>query len=328
MANQTRTTGLPCFFADQTSAEGLRRELTDGPMAAARQDAICSALDLFSVLGALPAAFMDSQERELKRLESSGKERSPRIDALRASIEQVRELRRTADLGQARIARSLVALSSSDDLVHGFVSDATLAPMPGLTVRLTLCTEKEGDGKSLSAISDTDGYYSISLGTSPSSDSKPPTPATPGKLSDRMAELLANVNAKAQADAKTDPSGATTTQASDNSSELLARIDVLDPKGALLHRDPMPLVLNHGSAYREYVIVDGFAANRDDFKGFVRERGSSDGVAGAETAASNTGTEKKVPPAQTKKAAASKPSAASSQPAGKPRKPGKPGKQK
>jgi hypothetical protein len=265
MATQTRTTGLPYFFADQTSADGLRKELTDGPMAAARQDALGTALDLFTVLSALPAAFMDSQERELKRLERSGKERSPRIDALKASIEQARELRDTAELGQARVGRVLVAASSPDDLVHGFVSDASLSPMPGLTVRLTARTEKDGDGKSLSTTTDKDGYFSIGLGASRNRDSKP-TAATPVKLSDRMAELLASVNAKAD----TAPAGATTTASADTGSQRLARIDVLDAKGGLLHRDPMPLVLNEGSAYREYVIVDGETAGRNDFRDFAR----------------------------------------------------------
>jgi hypothetical protein len=324
MATQTRTTGLPYFFADKTSADGLRKELTDGPMAAARQDAVSSALELFSVLSALPGAFMDSQERELARLERAGKEPSPRIDALKASIEQARELRGTADLGQARIARALVAAASPDDLVHGFVSDASLAPMPGLTVRLTARSDKDSDGKSLSTTTDQDGYFSIGLGASRNRDGKP-TSATPIKLSERMADLLASVNAKTKADT----AGATTTAAADTGSQRLARIDVLDAAGALLHRDPIPLVLNEGSAYREYVIVDGEPVKGDDVRNFIREKSSADAAARNASTADNTAPDAKAAPAPAKRTAESRPAAAPSQTAGKrtaSTKPGKPRK--
>lgn len=298
MATHSSKNGLPQFFAEDGSADSIRRQIAEGPMEAAKQSAFATAVELFAVMSVLPDAFIASQERELERLRGSGKEapKDPRIDALKASIAQADALRATAQLGQARVERALVAMTDSDQIFHGFVSDTELQPLSGLTVRVT---GRDGsDGKALSGKTGKDGYFRIRLGDG-SRGTKTHVPESTVNLSGRLAELLATVNAGARdgAGAKAEARAATAGDGKD----VLARVEILDGAGALVHQDDAPLIVNAGSAYREYVIGDGERANAGDYKELLRKAAKPADAAPATAAsakpAAPTGDKAKAKPA-------------------------------
>ena len=241
MTTQSRKTGFPDFVADVLSAEALRRQFIEAPMEAAQQSALGTAGELATLMGILPDAFAASQRRELTRILKSGNEKDSRVAALQASIAQADVLVATARRGQARVQRAIAALTGNGDVFHGFVSDRDVAPLKGLTVRLT--DHKSKGAKAFTAMTDEEGYFSIDLGTDkPSprdSDAKP----NPINLSKWMADLMAGLSQD------TSPAPAASTEAG------IAQVEILNANGKLLHRDPTFVALSGGSIYREYVIT-------------------------------------------------------------------------
>ncbi len=238
------------FLAEGIDAETIGRRFIEAPMEAARQPAIGTGLELLSFMSSLPDAFIASERRELKRLARTAESKNDaRIERLKISIERAQEIRGNADLGKTRIERALVSLSEDGNVFHGFVSDTELQPRKGLTVRI-VDARSEKTGKSFSATTDADGYFSIALGKDVAGGRKSNTPEADVKLSDRMAELLSRVNAKADTAAGSDKSYAET----GNQNEVLAQVEILDTDGKILYQDLSPLVINTGTAYREYAI--------------------------------------------------------------------------
>lgn len=228
-------------------------------MESARQSAIGTGLDLFAFMTALPDAFLASEQRELKRLSRTAeKKNDPRIGRLKVSIERAEELRANAMLGKARVERMLGSLSEDVNVFHGFVSDSDLQPREKLTVRITADRDGEKTEKSLSASTDADGYFSIPLGKAENARHKSAAPESAVNLSDRMNELLKRVNAK--------PASSSAAAYVDGS-EVLARVEVLDAAGNILHQDVSPLVVNDGTAYREYIVDGNQPAVYDTKKG-------------------------------------------------------------
>ena len=250
MATQSRYSGASPFLGDTLSPDGVRKEFIEAPMEAAKQSAIGTGLDLFAFMTALPDAFILSEQRELKRLSRNvDSKKDPRIERLKMSIERGKELHTHTQQGKTRIERLLVSLSEEDNVFHGFVSDVDLQPREKLTVRISAAREGEKSEKSLSATTDTDGYFSISLGKDPRGGYRKPMPESAVNLSERMNELLMRVNAKADIGSS---DKASTSASSDQ--EVLARVEILDSAGNILHQDAAPLVVNAGTAYREYVV--------------------------------------------------------------------------
>ena len=70
-----------------------------------------------------------------------------------------------------------------------------------------------------------------------------------------MAERLASVNAKAKT-ASTAAASSSRGAATANTNEVLARVEILDANKNIIHQDESPLVVNVGTAYREYVLAD------------------------------------------------------------------------
>jgi hypothetical protein len=259
MSTQDRKTGLPEFFTDTNSVDTVRRQFIEAPMEAAVQDALGSALELTTFMSILPGAFVASQQRELSRVIQSGSENDPRVTALQSSIEQAELLQMTAIRGQARVQRSLVAAAIKDKVFHGFVSDDEFTPLPGLTVQLS--NSKSSRVSTLSATTDADGYFSIQLGKSSNPKQDTPAPAKPTNLSDRIIDLL---NGLSQANAAATP-------AATNPEAVVGQVKILR-KGKLLYSDPVPLTLDSGSVYREYVIADTAAPSASDFRDFVSKQ--------------------------------------------------------
>jgi hypothetical protein len=232
MANQSSRKGFPEFFADAESSETLRHQFIERPKEAARQSAFSTAIDLLSFMSILPDAFIASQRRELNRILRSGDERDLRVTALQTSIEQADVLRSMARKGEARIQRVLTVLAHGADFFHGFVSDRDLAPLTGLTVRLR--GRKIAGTKRFSATTDADGYFSIALGGGSRKEAD---------ASKRFADLLAGLTHQASA------------ATSERSEERRSQVEIV--KGTkVLHRDPIPVTIDQGSVYREYVIDD------------------------------------------------------------------------
>jgi hypothetical protein len=253
MIDKSKTNERAEFLGGETSADAIRKRYIEAPTEASQQPAINTGLELLAFMSALPEAFLASEQRELKRLaRTSDNKNDPRIERLKASIERAAELQATSLQGKARVDRAVASLSEAGDVFHGFVSDSQLQPRDKLTVRISASRDGEKDGKSLSATTDADGYFSISLGDKKTGSYTPNPRENTVKLSEQMAERLASVNAKEKAKAAADTSGTYTPP--DNNQEVLARVEILDASGKVLLQDTSPLVVNKGTAYREYVI--------------------------------------------------------------------------
>jgi len=239
MATQSDKTKSPNFFADTKSAETLRRQFIEAPLEAAARSAVDSAIELGSLMSILHVAFAASQERELKRLRSSGIENDPRVAALESSIEQASVLQKMAERGKVRIERALVAVADKDHVFHGFVSDTDLTPLRGLTVRLT--GSKATRSKMLSATTDDDGYFSIALGTKGNKQQDSGAKDSKISLAQRIRDLMAG------------PGIEPIPKSSEFAKEVASQVEILK-KGKLVHSDPVLVARGQGSVYREYVI--------------------------------------------------------------------------
>lgn len=246
MSSQSRDTGNSQFFADDISADTLREQLLKAQSDAAIQTGTTTALELFSFMKALPDAFVASQQREAKRLQKLGRDKDPRIEALKVSIAEADKLRATARLGQARVDRALAALAEPNDVFHGFVSDTELQFLKGYTVRLAGASDTGGKSER-SATTESDGYFSITVKAKKKSSGISAMDETQAILVARISELfgMTGRTAAAATEAAADSSNTETAEAS---------VEILDPNGQRVHQDPIPVILNGGSVYREYVI--------------------------------------------------------------------------
>ena len=259
MATQSRKTG-PKFFAGDQSAENMRRRFIEAPLEAAQQSVLSTSLELAHLLSILPNAFLASQQRELVRLKKSGKEKDPRIEILQTSIDQASVFRTTAQRGQARAKRALAALAANDFVFHGFVSDADLTPLKGLTVRLI--GDKGARAKTLSATTEEDGYFRIVLGAPSNTQRDQEAKASPLNLSQKIVNLMSGLNWE------------TSTSSTASAEAGGSRVEILH-KGVILHSDPVPLSLGNGSVYREYVIVDTKSASASGLGDFMSDRSNN-----------------------------------------------------
>lgn len=260
MPNQTRgNSGFPNFFSAFPGGDA-RRQLIDEPMKAARGEALASLLEVAGLMTVLPNAVMASQQRELERLKATRGDDDPRVIELQATLERAATLSVMAERGQSRAQRLAVAFADSEDVFHGFVSDSDLNPLSGLTVRA---------GKQLSATTDADGYFRIPLGTRT-------TPAT------GLGDLFKSRRPpKAAAEATTDPAA----------DPAKGEVEIVQ-KGTVLHTDPIPLPLEEGRVYREYVIPKTTATARD-YKNFV-DKNTPSAEAPARRGASKAKTKRKA----------------------------------
>jgi hypothetical protein len=181
-------------------------------------------------------------------------ENDPRVAALESSIEQAGVLQTMAQRGQVRIERVLVAVAGKDHVFHGFVSDADLAPLKGLRVRLT--GTKATRSNTLSTTTDDDGYFSIALG--PKSNKQQDSGAKGSKISlaQRISDLMAG------------PGIEPISTPSESVKEDASQVEILK-KGKLVHSDPVLVARGQGSVYREYVISAEEPPSASDFRKFM-----------------------------------------------------------
>jgi hypothetical protein len=242
--------GQAAFISDGASADDIFKEYIDAPLAAAQQPALNTGMQLLAFMSALPDAFMASEQRELKRLSRNADSKNDaRIERLKLSIERANEIHTTAMQGKTRIDRAIMALSTEENIFHGFVSNTQLQPYEKLTVRIFKDRTTDGNTKavdSLSGTTDKDGYFRISLGKETNQRKPASSYEVPVGLSQQMSDLLSKVNKE-----KTNATRSATAQ---DSKQITVQVEILNADGKQLYLDPNPLVLNEGSAYREYIV--------------------------------------------------------------------------
>ena len=237
-------------FGQTTSPEEIRRRFLEAPLDASVPEAMGTVLELASVLTRLPDVFIASQKKELDRIKAADPN-DPRAQALQASIDHTEELQGTAKMGQTRIERVAKATVGGQKVFHGFVSTTDLAPLPGATVRLT---EQGAGGHQAAATTDDDGYFSIAL--SP----PPPTYGTSTtkrdlSLSQRINRLFETRTLDLGETAKTVDTAEATKDDAAKGHVRETTVQVL-MNGRLLHEDPIPLKIDQGSTYREYIVTE------------------------------------------------------------------------
>lgn len=261
MPTQSRNTGNAQFIPDDLSVDAMRDELLKAKLDAARQPAIESAFELYSFVSSLPDAYAASLQREAERLKKSGKDNAPRLEALKASIDEADKLRLTARAGQARVERALAGLAEPNDVFHGFVSDTELRPQQGYTVRVVGAGDAEGKS-ALTAKTGSDGYFSITLkenkktsGFSAKDETHDILFAQISKLFGMSGQAAATETRASSTAFKTETVASRAESATFSKTETAqAGVEILDPDGQLIHQDPIPIHFDEGSIYREYVV--------------------------------------------------------------------------
>ena len=255
-------------FGQTNSPEDVRRRFIEAPLDASVPEAMATVLELANVLTRLPDVFIASQKKELDRIKATAEPNDPRAQALQASIDYTEELHGTAKMGQTRIQRVAMATVGGQRVFHGFVSTTDLAPLPKATVRLT---ERAAGGSQAVGTTDEDGYFSIAL------DPPPPRygtaiPKRDLSLSQRINRLFETRKLDlSEREAVSAPEEAATDDAVRETT-----VQVL-LNGKLLYEDPIPLKIDQGSTYREYIVTED-GSSPEDLNEFVMGKMSDTGA--------------------------------------------------
>lgn len=233
---QSKNPGFPQFINDPKSAEDARRQFLEAPLDAVGPSTLAAGLEVAQLLSILPNAFLESQKRELKRLQATGTENDERIVLLQSSIEEGEQLRNFVAGAQLRAKRVVGASSGREDVFHGFVSNSDFSPLVGVTVRLT---GGKADRGHTSAKTDEDGYFSIPLRAKASGKSD----AKKLSFSQRINKML---------DSRNQPS---TAAPEGQKTRVTAQVEIVN-KRQVVHEDPVPVIIDEGSVYREYVVSE------------------------------------------------------------------------
>jgi hypothetical protein len=267
MATQKTKFRWPEFFGDTASSGKLQEQFIEAPLAAARQEATKVGLELADLLAMLPAAFVDSQRRELTRVQREQRDKDPRVEALQFSIEQAEEFQNTARSGQARVQRVLATVGRQEAVFHGFVSGPDLSPMPGLTVRL-----RDASGrKQLSAITAEDGYFQIPLDRKGRTGAKAKASAGTGSFATNFGDLFGAGRSESAAADFDEAPPADEAPATDATDQAGVEVVILR-RGVEIYTDPEPPVFEGGSVYREYFITEAEKPSTPEVRKFMRQQ--------------------------------------------------------
>ena len=232
---QSKNPGSPQFI-DPKSAGDARKQFLEAPLDAVGPSALAAGLEVGQLLSLLPNAFVESQKRELNRLQATGAENDERILLLQSSIKEGEGLRTVVLGAQLRAKRLVGASSGREDVFHGFVSNSDLSPLVGVTVRLRGGKSERGE---TSAKTDEDGYFSIPLRAKTSSKGG----AGSLSLSQRINRMF-----ESRDQPSTAPQEGTKTQ-------VTAQVEIVNRR-QVLHEDPVPVIIDEGTVYREYVVSE------------------------------------------------------------------------
>lgn len=245
MADSKKTSSFQ-YVASDVSPARLRDELLQGKAETVAVGAMTEALDLYSFMSALPDALIASQQREARRLEKAKGEKGPRLEAMQASIAQAQQLNATVRSGRARFDRAITAMLEPNDVFHGFVTGPELQMQKGYTVRLV-----GADGKQRhSAVTQGDGYFTMTIKSDPTRKAS----AIPGKDETQMA-MLGEMVKRFGMRGSSGPVKGSAVKGEGNVDAELASAEVLDPRGEVVYRDPIPVDLNGGTVCREYLVA-------------------------------------------------------------------------
>lgn len=263
MATDSDKKSFSGVFGSSRSPEEVRRRFFEAPLDASVPSALGSVLELANVLTKLPDVFIASQNKELERVKASAGENDPRVAALQVSIEQAAELQTTAQRGQVRVQRAAMAVATGQKVFHGFVSTADLAPVAGVTVRLS---ERKVAGGKGTTTTDDDGYFSMALATT---DWRASTKSRDLSLSQRINRLFETRKLETLDTSEEETTDAEREQQTRESTVQIFR------KNQLLYEDPVPVELDGGTVYREYVINER-EGSEDDYNEFVFGKAAAD----------------------------------------------------
>ena len=227
---------------------------------------------------ALQAALVDglvrSGRREAERLAALDKE-DPLIEVVTRQADQMLQLQQGLT-GNFALARRLVDVIGASRMLQGYVTQESGAAAVGYTVRIV-----PGKGvraqlaRQTEAKTDAQGYFRIQLDLSddpvtPSDTGSTPKPADKDKPREAtqpvtgrrtpltLSTLAARISSPAKppdATASSGSSGQAHANATDESAETTIKIEVLDPKGVLVFRDPIPPSLDDlATSFRYYVL--------------------------------------------------------------------------
>jgi hypothetical protein len=251
MADQSKSSSSFQYIAGDVSPARLRDEILQGKAETVAVGAMTEALDLYAFMSALPDALIASQQREARRLEKVKGDKGPRLEAMKASIAQAQQLNATVRSGRARFDRAVTSMLEPNDVFHGFVTGPDLQMQKGYTVRLV-----GADGQQRhSAVTQADGYFTMTIKSDPARKASP----VPGKGETQMAMLDGLVNLFGMR-GSSGPVKSSGVKGEGDSNAELASVEVLDPRGERVQQDPIPVDLNGGTVYREYLV----ASPKDD----------------------------------------------------------------
>ena len=211
-------------YRDPSGAERVqpeRRARLDRHLGELQERGPALGFDLLAVFEMLPQALQSSQQVEHRRLLKRHGDKHPRVLEAALALEELSALEQRASAGRARARRLIEQVGSKGPALHGFVTDTSGQPLPGIRIEVRALREQ------LIAEASTadDGYF------------RAPLPA---------AERVKPV------DEKSDQPGASPAAAAKNPSGLQTQVLLRDRSGRLLYEDPLPLLLDGNSAYRDY----------------------------------------------------------------------------
>ena len=246
MAQVTRGTSFEDLFGEKAAQENdsRRRQIFDGQLARWREMGPSFGNELFTFISAIPALAQAADVAEYQRVVKKYGRESDRARALEPLILNGQALQLNVDRAKERVDRMMKVMNTREDVFHGFVSDESGRAQAGLTVQLTLQTQRAV----AKAQTDDTGYFRIPLSRAGRGDSPAPAPVpagTPGSSQVR------GVKQEAVAAAPDKEKGNETAQESP-----VGHVEVLSAKGEVLYDDPLMLLLDEGTAYREYVVPD------------------------------------------------------------------------
>jgi hypothetical protein len=219
MAESTKGTRLDQLFGARARAQNdkQRAQLLQGQLAQASRQGFDLGRELYAFISSLPSVALATDLAEYERVAKRYGPDSERARAVEVLVENGRTLQRTAALATVRVDRVVQGVQEQEPVFHGFVSDRAAKPQPGLIVQLSSQTLREP----LIARTDDAGYFRIGL---------PAAQLTPAQ------------------------EAAQEKRAAAKNSQAEATVEVLGAGGNVLYADPVPLVVDNGMAYREYVV--------------------------------------------------------------------------
>lgn len=246
---------------------------------------------------ALLGGIVRSQQHEARRLarrdgDGDGKEGSPRLQQAKARTEQLQTLVADA-VDKARLVARVADTVGTPGVFAGYVYGESGAPAPEHEVRLHIADKAHGREVTSSAKTDADGYFRMTWaadkgGAVPAAvdagslaadllaalagddEDEPVKPATRATAAAATAAWTtaapAAVPAAAPAPTGT-ASGAAAAAGMASGRQAAVRVQVADPRGALVFEDPAPPAFDTlGSEFRVYVVPVGANAGQGSVK--------------------------------------------------------------